>query len=50
LLILSRSGQSSYNAYDVSSDDEAYLMPENVAETTHRQSNHAASLLTAAML
>jgi len=32
--IASRSGQSSYDPYDLSSDDEEYLMPNNVAETT----------------
>jgi len=30
----SRSGQSSYDPYDLSSDDKEYLMPNNVAETT----------------
>jgi hypothetical protein len=28
----SRSGQSSYNPYKLSSDDEEYIMPKNVAE------------------
>jgi len=42
--------QSSYDPYDLSSDDEEYLMPNNVAETTRGQSDHAAPLLTAARL
>jgi len=46
----SRSGQSSYNPYDLSSDDEEYLMPNNVAETTPGWSDRAACLLTAARL
>jgi len=46
----SRSGQSSYDAYDLSSDDKEYLMPTNVAETTPGRSDHAACLLTAASL
>jgi len=46
----SRSGQSSYDPYDLSSDDEEYLMPTNVAETTPGRSDHAARLLTAARL
>jgi len=36
--------------YDLSSDDEEYLTPNNVAETTHGRSDHAARLLTAARL
>jgi hypothetical protein len=32
----SRSGQSSHDPYAVSGDDDEYLMPTNVAETTHR--------------
>lgn len=48
--IASRSGQSSYNLYDLSSNDEEYQIPENVAETTPRQSNRAAHLRTAARL
>jgi len=32
--VASRSGQSSYDPYDLSSDDEKYLMATNVAETT----------------
>jgi len=43
----SRSRQSSHDPYDLSSNDEDYLMPNNVAETTPRQSDHAAHLLTA---
>jgi hypothetical protein len=46
----SRSGQSSYDPYDLSSDDKEYLMPTNVAETTPGRSDHAARLLTAARL
>jgi len=46
----SRSGQSSYDPYDLFSDDEEYLMPNNVAEMTPGRSNHAAHLLTAARL
>jgi len=46
----SRSGQSSYHPYDLSSDDEEYLMPNTVAETTPGQSDCAACLLTSARL
>jgi hypothetical protein len=46
----SRSGQSSDDRYDLSSNDEGYLMPNNVAETTLRQCYCAARLLTAARL
>jgi len=46
----SRSGQSSYDPYDLSSDDDEYLMPTNVAETTPGRSDYAARLLTAARL
>ena len=46
----SRSGQSSYYPYDLSSDNEKYLMPNNVAETTPGQSDRAARLLTARRL
>ena len=46
----SRFGQSSYDPYDLSIDDEEYLMPNNVTETTPRQSDCAAPLLTAARL
>jgi len=46
----SRSCQSSFDPYDLSSDDEEYLMPNNVAETTPGRSNRAARLLTAARL
>jgi hypothetical protein len=46
----SRSGQSSYDPYDLSSDDDEYLMPNNVAETTPGRSDRAARLLTAARL
>jgi len=46
----SRSGQSSYDPYDLSSDDNEYWMPTNVAETTRGQSDRAACLLTASRL
>jgi len=43
-----RSGQSSYDQYDLSSDDKEYSMPENVAEMAPKQRDCAARLLTAA--
>jgi hypothetical protein len=43
----SRSGQSSYDPYDLCSDDDGYLMPTNVAERTPGRSDRAARLLTA---
>jgi hypothetical protein len=46
----SRSGQSSYDPYNLSSDDDEYLMPTNVAETTPGRSDRAARSLTAATL
>jgi len=46
----SRSGRSSYNPYDLFSDDEAYLTPNKGAEMTPGRSDHAAPLLTAARL
>ena len=46
----SGSGQFSFDPYDLSSDDEEYLTPNNVAETTPRWSNRAAHLLTATRL
>ena len=46
----SGSYQSSIDPYDLSSDNEEYLTPNNVAETTPGQSDHAAPLLTAARL
>ena len=46
----SRSGQSSYDPYDLSCDDQEYLMPINVAETTPGRSDRAARILTAASL
>jgi len=46
----SGSYQSSFDPYDLSSDDEEYLTPNNVAETTAGRSDHAAHLLTAARL
>ena len=36
-----------FDPYDLSSNDEEYLTPDNVAETTPGQSDHAARLLTA---
>jgi len=47
---VSGSCQSSYDPYDLSSDDEEYLMPNNVAETTPAQSNREVRSLTAARL
>jgi len=44
------SSQLSFDPYDLSSDDEEYLTPINVAETTPRWSDRAAPLLTAARL
>jgi hypothetical protein len=46
----SGSYQSSFDAYDLSSDDEEYLRPNNVTETTTGRSDRAARLLTAARL
>jgi len=40
--------QYSFGPYDLPRDDEEYLTPNNVAETTPRQSDRAACLLTAA--
>jgi hypothetical protein len=42
--------QSSFDPYDLSSDDEEYLTPNIVPETTSRRSNHAPCLLNAARL
>jgi hypothetical protein len=42
--------QPSFDAYDLSSDDEEYLRPNTVPETTLEQSDRAARLLTAARL
>jgi len=42
--------QSSFDPYDLSSDDAEYLTPNNVAETTAGQSDCAARVLTAARL
>jgi len=42
--------QSSFNPYDLSSDDEEYLTPNNVPEMTPGQSDCAARLLPAARL
>jgi len=46
----SGSYQSSFDPYDLSSDDEEYLMPCNVAEMTPGRSDRAARLLTATRL
>jgi len=46
----SQSCQSSFDPDDLSSDDEEYLTPNNVAETTSGRSDCAAPLLTAAKL
>jgi len=46
----SGSYQSSFDPYDSSSDNEEYLTPNNVAETTPGRSDRAARLLTAARL
>ena len=40
--MVSRSGQSSYDHYDLSSNDEEYLMHKNVYETTPGRSDPAA--------
>jgi len=42
--------QSSFDPYDLSSDDEEYLTPNNVPETTPGRSDRAARLLTTTML
>jgi len=46
----SRSYQSSFDPYDLSSDDEEYLMPNNMAEMTPGRSDRADHLLTSARL
>jgi len=46
----SGSYQSSFDPYDLSSDDEEYLTPNNVAETTPGRSDRAAHFLTTARL
>jgi hypothetical protein len=43
----SRSGQASYDPYDLPSDDDEYLMPTNEAETTPGRTDRAACILTA---
>jgi len=42
--------QSSFDRYDLPSDDEEYLTPNNVAETRPGRSDHAPRTLTAARL
>jgi len=44
----SGSYQSSFDPYDLSSNDEEYLTPNNVAQTTPGHTNRTARLLTAA--
>jgi len=44
------SGPFSFVLYNLSSNDENYLMSKNLAETTPRQSDHIAHLLTTTML
>jgi len=46
----SGSFDSSFHTYDLSSDDEEYLTPNNVRETTPRRSDPTACSLTAARL
>ena len=46
----SRSGISSYDPYNLCSDDVEYLMPNNVAETTPGRSDCVARLLTVVRL
>jgi hypothetical protein len=46
----SGSFQLSFDPYDLSSDDEEYLTPNNVAEMTPARSNRAARILTTARL
>jgi len=46
----SGSCQSFFHPYDLSSNNEEYLTPNNVAETTSGRSDRAAQLLTAARL
>ena len=48
--ITSGCGQSSFDPYDLSSDDDEYLTPNNVAEMTPGHSDHAACLLSVARL
>jgi len=44
------SGQSTFYPYDLSSNEEDYLMTNYVAEMTARRTNHRARLLTTARL
>jgi len=46
----SRSDQSSFDPYDLPSDDEEYITPNNLAETTPWRSDRVARLLTAGRL
>ena len=45
-----RSGQTSVDPYDLSSNDKEYLMPENVVEMTPERSDCAARIFTAGRL
>jgi len=45
-----RSGQYSYDPYDMSSDDKDYLMPNHVAEMTPGRSHCAVCILTGTRL
>jgi len=49
-IMASRSVKSSSDPYDLSSDDEEYWMPKNLAETMPGRSDHSARLLTAGRL
>jgi len=46
----SRSSQSSFDTYDLFSDEEEYLLPENGAQMTPGQGDHSAFLLTSTRL
>jgi len=46
----SRSGESSYDPYDLSNDDEEYIMPNYVAEMTPGRSDCAALVSTTSRL
>jgi len=46
----SESYQLSFDPYNLSNNDEEYLTPNNVAETTPGRSNHAARLITSTRL
>jgi hypothetical protein len=46
----SGSSQPSFDPFDLSSNDEEYQIPNNIAETTPRRSDRTAILLTSAKL